>query len=452
MDDIFDCTDRTDEGRINIDPIYNGTIVYDDANPEIEFGRPVSNPAVFTFLTNIHSARKNAREPIPIPERLTKTLGHVKKSLLVDPISYHEDGRMIGADEFTSKWVSKQPRKVNVGREIEKIIPDRKGRRYKRTFFKQAEPNVPSISVSISHDMEPFEAAQFVNLFPESAEETKALIPTLSRLKDHECHYYRDELNRFEWNNKPEAQSGMVESASKRFRHVAFKHRTVSRAMLELHRAQKTNPAVLGHVPTTPNLDVPQTPQRGTPGGGYHSYGGTVGGGHVPMTPGMGRQNPHSPGQGVLAQARTPSGPMPNSRTPRRDDYRTGMQQAPNSPGGIQVTPRSPGGIQVTPRSPGGIQATPRSPGGIQVTPRSPGGIQVTPRSPGGIQVTPRSPGGIQVTPRSPGGIQVTPRSPGGIQETPRSPGMLHVQPNVKTPSGPAPAHMQTSQTPRSPG
>ena len=26
----------------------------------------------------------------------------------------------------------------------------------------------------------------------------------------------------------------MVESASKRFRHVAFKHRTVSRAMLEL--------------------------------------------------------------------------------------------------------------------------------------------------------------------------------------------------------------------------
>lgn len=244
MDDtVFDCTDRLEDGKINIDAIYNGSITCDETNPEVEHGRPVSNPSVFTFLTNIYHGRKNARQPIPIPDRITKTLQHVKNALLVDPISYTEDGRMVGMDEYTGRWHSRVPQKVAQGKEITRMMPDRKGNRYKRKYYAaHSQEDMAGIEpLQLSHDMEPFEAAQFVNLYPESAEEAKALIPTMDRFQEKELHWYRDELKRFEINS---ARRSDHEPAHKRMKHISFKSRNVDSAMLDVVRAQRPLEAV----------------------------------------------------------------------------------------------------------------------------------------------------------------------------------------------------------------
>eukprot|EP00397_Hematodinium_sp_SG-2012_P033765 GEMP01036128.1.p1 GENE.GEMP01036128.1~~GEMP01036128.1.p1 ORF type:complete len:362 (+),score=82.72 GEMP01036128.1:91-1176(+) len=325
-DDVLDCSDRKPDGKLNIDSIYNGSVTFDQADPELEHGRPVSNPSVFTFLTHIYQARKDSRQPIPIPEHITKTLEHVKCALLVNPISYAEsDGRMIGTDEYTTRWSSREAQRVALGKEVVRVIPDRKGNRYKRKFYvgQTAQEQAGATDIlSLSHDMEPFEAAQFVNLYPESAEEAKALIPTLDRFADKELHWYRDELKRFEINSSKRQAAADSEPAHKRMKHVSVRDMNVDRAMRDVVHAQRGSNDESGAIPTTPNSHLSDV---FTPAGGitpsenpvFISVGGTPGNvlsmqqpqtpQYDPSMPNFDQSLPSIPGHFVQAQ-RSPFG------------------------------------------------------------------------------------------------------------------------------------------------
>ena len=51
----------------------------------------------------------------------------VKNALLISPVSYTQDDHMIGPDDFVEKWASKEQQRVAIGREVVKMVPDRKG-------------------------------------------------------------------------------------------------------------------------------------------------------------------------------------------------------------------------------------------------------------------------------------------------------------------------------------
>jgi len=334
-DETHDCGERKPSGKINIDEIYNGPVDFDDNDPEVEHGRPVCNAAVFSFLTNIYHQRQGMRHAVPIPEHVTKTLSHVKNALLISPVSYTSTDHMIGPDEFTENWASQKSTRVSSGKEVAKMVPDRKGNRYKRKFYTgawhvlaedEAVPRDREI-LNMNNDMEPFEIAQFVNLFPESAEEAKALIPTLERFADKELHYYRDELIKFDRNSDNDR-----ENPAKRIRVVSFANKTLETAMDEMRHL------------TIQSQEEPQN--HPTPLSTQGTHQGTPGTQGTPELGGMASQYDNPP-----FSADMDAGQMPNVQTPtfapppREFDEDMEVEQAPRSPG-MQFemqAPRSPG-------------------------------------------------------------------------------------------------------------
>jgi len=154
-----------------------------------------------------------------------------------------------------------------LGKEIVKMVPDRKGNRYKRKFYAGVGPDLAANAapregdiLSLNNDMEQFEIAQFVNLFPESAEEAKALIPTLERFADKELHFYRDELTRFDRNS--EGRSADRENPAKRIRVVSFANKTLESAMDEMKNISNIVPEEPRHHPTPIST---QGTRQGTP-------------------------------------------------------------------------------------------------------------------------------------------------------------------------------------------
>lgn len=351
-DEAHDCGERKASGKMNIDEVYNGPMDFDANDPEVEHGRPVCNAAVFSFLTNIYHQRQAMRQTVPIPEHVTKTLMHVKNALLISPVSFTQDDHMIGPDDFVEKWASKEQQRVAIGREVVKMVPDRKGNRYKRKFYVGQGPDLaPNAAaaregeiLSLNNDMEPFEIAQFVNLFPESAEEAKSLIPTLERFADKELHYYRDELTRFDRNSFSERRQDQ-ENPNKRMKVVSFANKTLETAMDEMKQIVKQ--------------EDDRDPAAATPGSRAGSTPGThqQTPGTAPLTPagaspdlfGMpGQYEGHGQQGGMQTNVPTPIG-----FAPPQQDFDDGMdvvEQAPRSPGMHNMfaqddmpAPRSPG-------------------------------------------------------------------------------------------------------------
>lgn len=337
-DETHDCGERKPSGRINIDEIYNGPAEFDANDPEAEHGRPVCNAAVFSFLTNIYHQRQGMRHAVPIPEHVTKTLSHVKNALLISPVSYStRDDSMLGPDEFTESWGSKNRQSVSLGKEIVKMVPDRKGNRYKRKFYAGVGPDLAANAapregdiLSLNNDMEQFEIAQFVNLFPESAEEAKALIPTLERFADKELHFYRDELTRFDRNS--EGRSADRENPAKRIRVVSFANKTLESAMDEMKNISNIVPEEPRHHPTPIST---QGTRQGTPA--------TQG---TPELGGMANQYDNHPFSADMNVGQMPNVQTPTFAPPPREfDEDMEVEQAPRSPG-MQFemqAPRSPG-------------------------------------------------------------------------------------------------------------
>lgn len=338
-DEAHDCGERKASGRMNIDEIYNGPMDFDANDPEAEHGRPVCNAAVFSFLTNIYHQRQAMRQAVPIPEHVTKTLMHVKNALLISPVSYTSDDHMIGPDDFVEKWASKEQQRVAIGREVVKMVPDRKGNRYKRKFYVGQGPDLAANAgapregeiLSLNHDMEPFEIAQFVNLFPESAEEAKSLIPTLERFADKELHYYRDELTKFDRNSYAERRHEQG-NPHKRMKVVSFANKTLETAMDEMRNIVK-------------HEDERELSQA-TPNDG-RSPGSTPG--THQATPGTGPLTPAGASPDLFGMQ--PTVPTPTGFAPVQQGFDDGMEiePAPRSPGMHNMfenempAPRSPG-------------------------------------------------------------------------------------------------------------
>jgi len=418
-DENYDCSERKANGRIHIDEVYNGPNYCDETDPELEHGRPISNCAVWEQLVMVYSSRKASRNPQPIPDHIMQTLDNVKASLLVPPKGIHTNGQPIIPDQLAERWSNKEPLRVHIGKETQRQTIDRKGYKYHRKNYAQVsqdqmnDPNHPQEgdSMNLNNDMEPFEIAQFVNLHPESAEEAKALVPTLERFADKELHHYRDELHNYEDISRlhlaamdERDRDGSGQPGAKRMRFSS----------LGMPMQEKSTEQAIADSMRQNNLYI-ETPYNQTPGSGLS---GTPG-----RSPGTGPYGEPSPMFGIGSG---PHGQIGSAgRTPMTADGEyIQTDGAPRSPGMMmpQTTPFGSAYMEsphsgIIPRSPGMMNPA-DSPGlstGHSPHPASPGmGYEPmgAPRSPGMmINTSPASPGG------SPG-IMQTPRSPGFGYET----------------------------------